>query len=229
MKTANDGNCREEDCSATLRVNEIYKSVQGESSWVGLPCTFVRLARCHLRCVWCDTAYAFRGGENMALEDILARCKELKCKLIEITGGEPLVQKQCPELARLFVEEGYTVLVETSGTLPIRVLDDRVIRIMDLKCPGSGECEKNDWSNIEALTAKDEVKFVLASRDDYKWSRDVIRRYDLSNQCGALLMSPVFGQIEATKIVEWILEDELPVRFQLQLHKFIWPPESRGV
>lgn len=212
-----------------LRVNEIYKSVQGESSWVGLPCTFVRLARCHLRCVWCDTAYAFEGGERLSADDILARCRELRCKLVEITGGEPLVQKECPELARLLVEEGYTVLIETSGTLPIHVLDDRVIRIMDLKCPGSGESEKNDWSNIEALTAKDEVKFVLASREDYEWSRDVIRRYDLSKRCFTILMSPVFGQIEADRIVEWILEDDLPVRFQLQLHKLVWPPESRGV
>jgi len=164
----------------TLRVTEIYRSVQGESTWAGLPCTFVRLARCHLRCVWCDTAYAFYGGTKMSIDSIVDACRAWPMDLVEITGGEPLVQEECPALARALIDAGCTVLVETSGTLPISTLPPEAIRIMDLKCPDSGECGKNDWSNIDALTQHDEVKFVVASRRDYEWSRDTIREYRLN-------------------------------------------------
>lgn len=213
----------------TLRVTEIYKSIQGESTWAGLPCTFVRLARCNLRCVWCDTTYSFYGGESMTIAAILDRCDALECKLVEITGGEPLAQKDCPVLAEALLERGHEVLVETSGSLPINVLPPAVVTIMDLKCPDSGECESNDWSNIDALKPRDEVKFVIASRRDYEWARDVVRRCDLPARCHAVLLSPAFGLIEPRLIVEWMLEDGLDARFQLQLHKYIWPPAQRGV
>lgn len=215
--------------AATLVVSEIYKSVQGESTWAGLPCTFIRLTGCNLRCVWCDTEYAFHGGTKMTLERIVEQCDALDCALVEITGGEPLLQKGCGALAQLLLDKGYTVLCETSGSLPIDRVPDRVIKIMDLKCPDSGEEEKNDWLNIERLSARDEVKFVIASRADYEWSRDTVRAHDLPSRCRQVLFSPVFGSIEPKDIVEWILEDRLDVRFQLQLHKFIWPPLQRGV
>jgi len=213
----------------TLRITEIYKSIQGESTWAGLPCIFVRLTRCNLRCVWCDTAYAFHGGEDMSVGEVVDRCRALTCPLVEITGGEPLAQEACADLARALLDAGLTVLIETSGSLPIDVLPSDVIRIMDLKCPDSGECDKNHWPNIAALNARDEVKFVLASRRDYEWARDEVRKHDLGRRCNAVLFSPVFGAIDPADIVQWILDDQLPVRFQLQLHKFIWPPEARGV
>jgi 7-carboxy-7-deazaguanine synthase len=214
----------------TLRVTEIYSSIQGESTWAGLPCTFVRLARCHLRCTWCDTQYAFHGGERCTIAAILERVATCAPRLVELTGGEPLVQKACPLLAEALVNAGYTVLVETSGSLPIDVLPEQAIAIMDLKCPDSGECARNYWPNLTALRRdRDEVKFVIASQRDYEWSRDVIRTYTLEDKCRAILMSPVFGSIEPRQIVEWILADDLPVRFQLQLHKFIWAPHAKGV
>jgi 7-carboxy-7-deazaguanine synthase len=213
----------------TLRVTEVYKSVQGESTWAGLPCTFVRLARCHLRCVWCDTEYAFRGGESVSIGALLDQCDALECQLVEITGGEPLIQPNCVDLAEALLARGYTVLVETSGTLPIAALPVEVIKIMDLKCPGSGECDKNDWSNIDALSQHDEVKFVIASRADYEWAAEVVQRYQLADRCNTVLFSPVFGPVEPADIVQWILDDNLPVRFQLQMHKFIWPPDAKGV
>lgn len=215
--------------NSTLTIIETYLSVQGESTWAGLPCTFIRLARCNLRCRWCDTTYSFTGGDPRTIGDLLEECKGFGCNLVEITGGEPLAQKECSDLAQALVDEGYTVLVETSGSLPINVLPPETIKIMDLKCPDSEECEKNDWSNIDYLTEKDEVKFVLASRRDYEWARDVIKEYKLETLCGAVLMAPVFGEIESAEIVHWILDDELPVRFQLQMHKFIWPPDQKGV
>ncbi|MCC6145089.1 MAG: radical SAM protein [Candidatus Hydrogenedentes bacterium] len=221
---------RESNLQQTLRINEIYESIQGESTWAGLPCTFVRLARCPLRCTWCDTQYAFYGGETVQIGEILGRVAALSPTLVELTGGEPLVQHACPVLAEELIRRGYTVLVETSGSLPIDVLPDEAIAIMDLKCPDSGECDSNHWPNIDALRPdRDEVKFVLASRRDYEWSRDVIRTYTLESRCRAVLMSAVFGRIEPRQIVEWILADRLPVRFQLQLHKFIWAPNAKGV
>jgi 7-carboxy-7-deazaguanine synthase len=215
--------------SAVLTVTEIYKSVQGESTWAGLPCIFVRLTGCHLRCVWCDTEYAFHGGTKMTVDEIVDRCVELACPLVEITGGEPLLQKQCGTLAQCLLDRGLTVLCETSGALPIDRMPADVITIMDLKCPDSGECDKNDWSNIGRLSMRDEVKFVIAGRKDYEWSRDAVREHDLPARCHAVLFSPVFGSVDPRELVEWILEDELDVRFQLQMHKFIWPPDQKGV
>lgn len=213
----------------SLRITEIYHSIQGESTWAGLPCTFVRLARCNLRCTWCDTTYSFHGGTATRVDDILARCSDYQCSLVEITGGEPLAQPECIDLARALIDEGYTVLIETSGSLPIAPLPQAVIKIMDLKCPGSGECAKNDYSNIGALSGKDEVKFVIVDRLDYEWAKDQVDKYDLINRCNAVLFSPVFGLIEARTIADWMTEDGLQVRLQLQMHKFIWPPDQKGV
>lgn len=217
--------------SETLRVTEIYESIQGESTWAGLPCVFVRLARCNLRCRWCDTAYSFHGGTKRSIAEILQAVEDAGANLVEITGGEPLAQKACVPLADLLLEMGRTVLVETSGSLPIAPLPARVIKIMDLKCPDSGECDRNYWPNIDALNPeRDEVKFVLASRRDYEWSRDIIQRYNLGERCRCVLLSPVLGEVEAQAIAAWILEDRLDgVRLQLQMHKFIWPPDQRGV
>ena len=214
-----------------VRIHEIYCSVQGESTWAGLPCVFVRLSRCNLRCRWCDTTYSFDGGEMQSLADILPQVRAYGVPLVEITGGEPLVQKACIPLAQALVDEGFTTLIETSGSLPINTLPDAVHRIMDLKCPDSAMCEHNDWSNIEYLRAdRDEVKFVIASRRDYTWSRDTVRRYNLAERCKAVLFSPVFSEVDPKDIVAWMLEDGLhEVRFQLQMHKFIWPPDERGV
>lgn len=213
----------------SVTLTEIYRSIQGESTWAGLPCTFIRFTGCHLRCVWCDTAYAFHGGEKWTVGGVLDRVAELAVPLVEITGGEPLLHKGCPVLAECLLERGYTVLCETSGALPIGLLPPEVVKIMDLKCPGSGESERNDWSNIDALSPRDEVKFVLADRADYEWSRDVVRRYRLPQRCHAVLFSTVFGGPAPRDVVDWILEDGLEVRFQLQMHKYIWPPDQKGV
>ena len=214
----------------TLRMIEFYVSVQGESTWAGLPCVFIRLARCNLRCTWCDTEYSFKGGEKMTLQTIIDEVKTYGVPLVELTGGEPLAQPECIDLAELLVEAGYEVLIETSGSLPINTLPDEVVRIMDLKCPDSGMCDRNLMENIEYLDSeRDEVKFVLASRKDYEWCRHTIKAYNLEQRCKTILLSPVFGQVEAQDIVQWILDDDLPVRFQLQMHKFIWPPDQKGV
>lgn len=215
---------------STLRITEIYASVQGESTWAGLPCTFVRLARCNLRCVWCDTKYSFYGGDKRSVADIVAEVGRIGIRLVEITGGEPLAQRACPELCQTLLDAGHDVIIETSGSLPIDTLPEAVGRIMDLKCPDSGACASNHWPNIGYLRAdRDEVKFVLASRRDYEWARDTIREHALDQRCQAVLLSPVFGSIDPKDIVTWMLEDALPARFQLQMHKFIWPPEERGV
>jgi 7-carboxy-7-deazaguanine synthase len=213
----------------SLTVHEIYRSIQGESTWAGLPCIFVRLTFCDLRCSWCDTEYAFYDGSKMGLDDILARVKAHNCPMVEVTGGEPLMQPATPELLKNLCEEGYTVLLETGGHRDISVVDPRVHRIMDLKSPDSGMVEKNRWENMAHLTPRDEVKCVIASRGDYEWARDKVREYDLSSKVKAVLFSPVFGKINPQEIVEWILEDQLPVRFQLQMHKFIWEPTQKGV
>ncbi len=213
----------------TLRITEIYHSIQGESTWVGLPCIFVRLARCNLRCTWCDTTYSFRGGTATSIDEILTQCREYDCSLVEITGGEPLAQPECIDLAEFLIEEGYTVLIETSGSLPIAPLPGSVIKIMDLKCPGSGECAKNDYSNIEILSDRDEVKFVIADRGDYDWARDQTDKYELIDRCKAVLFAPAFGLIEPKAIADWITEDSLEVRLQLQMHKYVWLPDQKGV
>lgn len=212
-----------------LTINEIYKSIQGESTWAGLPCVFVRLTFCDLRCSWCDTEYAFYEGNKMGLDDILSRVNAMDCSLVEVTGGEPLMQPAAPELLLRLCDEGFTVLLETGGHRDISVVDPRVHRIMDLKCPDSGMVEKNLWENVCHLTGRDEVKCVIASREDYEWARGKVREYDLAAKVKAVLFSPVFGKINPQNIVEWILEDQLPVRFQLQMHKFIWEPTQKGV
>ena len=211
-----------------LVVNEIYASIQGESSYAGRPCVFVRLTGCNLRCVWCDTEYAFYDGQRRSVEDVVNEVQSHAIDLVEITGGEPLLQKACLALAGRLKQAGKTVLVETSGALPINVLPEGVVRIMDLKCPSSGESGKNDWSNIDHLTLQDEVKFVIGDRADYDWARQVIARYDLAQRC-LVLISTVFGAIKPREVVEWMLADHLDARFQLQLHKYIWDPSAHTV
>ena len=213
----------------TLTINEIYESIQGESTWAGERCVFVRLTFCDLRCTYCDTEYAFYKGDKRPLSEIVAQVLALDCPLIEITGGEPLLQKNVLPLMTALCDAGRTVLIETSGAHDISPIDARVHRIMDLKTPGSGESARNLMSNIPHLAKRDEVKFVIGSREDYEWSREQVRAHDLAARCGAVLFSPIFGRIEPRQIVEWILEDKLPVRFQLQMHKFIWDPKQKGV
>ena len=217
-----------------LRITEIFHSIQGESTWAGLPCTFIRLTGCPLRCVWCDTTYAFHGGQRMTLDKILARVDEIGTPLVELTGGEPLVHRNAFRLADMLLERGYTVLVETSGAVDVAPLDPRVHKIMDLKCPGSGEEGRNLWSNLDHLTGRDEVKFVIRDRRDYEWARDVIRERGLADrvragELRALLFSPVWGELDFKDLAAWVLEDRLPVRYQIQLHKVIWGPNVPGV
>lgn len=212
-----------------LTVNEIYRSVQGESTWAGLPCVFVRLTFCDLRCTYCDTEYAFYEGRKMALEDIVARVRELDCPLVEVTGGEPLLQPNCIPLLGMLCDAEWDVLLETSGAHDISAVDPRVHRIMDLKTPSSGECGRNLYANIGHLTGRDEVKFVVGSREDYEWAREKMQEFGLSAKVRAVLFSPIFGRIDPADIVAWMLEDRLPARFQLQMHKFIWAPKARGV
>ena len=215
--------------SSILKINEIFRSIQGESTWAGCPCVFVRLTGCNLRCAWCDTSHAFEEGEEMVLDTVVGRVEELGGPLVEITGGEPLMQAATPELAQRLLERGKTVLCETNGSYPIDLLPPEVKTVMDLKCPGSGQEARNDWDNIERLQPHDEVKFVLADRADYEWSRSVLQRYNLEARCHAVLFVPVFGAVPAANLAEWILEDRLPVRLQIQLHKHIWAPDAHGV
>lgn len=212
-----------------LVVNEIYQSIQGESSWAGLRCVFVRLTACDLRCTYCDTAYAFYKGEKRTLARVLDEVLGFDCPLVELTGGEPLLQKNALPLMTMLCDAGRTVLIETSGAHDISRIDPRVHRIMDLKTPGSGECGRNLFSNIAHLAKRDEVKFVIGSREDYEWSREQVEKHALPARCGGVLFSPVFGRIEPRQIVEWITADRLDVRFQLQMHKFIWDPSAKGV
>lgn len=217
-----------------LRVTEIFHSIQGESTWAGLPCTFVRLTGCPLRCVWCDTEYSFHGGEKLSIQGIVQQVHDIGCPLVEITGGEPLIHSNAFRLATELLDRGYTVLVETSGAISVEPLDPRAHKIMDLKCPGSGEESKNLWSNLNHLTHRDEVKFVLKDRTDYDWACRVIRERGLHHRVGdgtltALLFSPVWGELELPELAQWMLKEGLPVRIQLQLHKLIWDPNARGV
>lgn len=233
---------------STLRVNEVFYSIQGESTRAGRPCVFIRLSGCHLRCAYCDTAYAFHEGAPRAIDDLIAEALSHPTDLVEITGGEPLLQPRVFDLMRRLCDAGRTVLVETSGACnidgdpsrPGGTCDPRVVRIMDLKTPASGESLRNDWSNIERLRANDEVKFVICDRADYEWSRDVVRRHDLASRVRAVLFSAVFEQAGGPEIAgrpglpmrdlaRWILDDGLPVTLQTQLHKFIWEPHTRGV
>jgi 7-carboxy-7-deazaguanine synthase len=217
-----------------LRVTEIFYSIQGESTWAGVPCAFVRLTGCPLRCVWCDTAYAFHGGERLSFDEIVARVRAFPAQVVEVTGGEPLAHAPAYALTDRLLEEGYTVLVETSGAFDVAPLDERVHKIMDLKCPGSGESQRNRWENLAHMTGRDEIKFVVKDRADYEWVRDTIRERGLGTRVEAgtlraLLVSPVWGDIDLEALTGWILEDALPVRFQMQLHKLVWGPERAGV
>ena len=222
-----------------LRVNEIFHSIQGEGTRAGQRCAFVRLTGCHLRCTYCDTAYAFHQGQWMTLEEILARLCAFRCPTAEVTGGEPLLQPEVYPLLERLVAEFETVLLETSGTVSIARVDPRVVRIVDFKCPSSGEVARNNWDNVVLLTPRDEVKFVIGTRADYEWALAVIREHDLPARC-AVLMAPVtsppgggasktVGGLEPDRLAAWLLEDRLDVRFGLQLHKIIWPAGMRGV
>jgi 7-carboxy-7-deazaguanine synthase len=212
-----------------LTINEIFHSIQGESSFAGQPCVFVRLTACDLRCTWCDTPYAFYEGRKMSVDEVIADVESRGCELVEVTGGEPLLQQDVYPLMQRLIDAGKTVLIETGGHRSIGKVPAGVIRIMDVKCPGSGESAKNDWSNLPLLTKRDEVKFVIADRVDYDYAREILAREHLADRCGAVLFSPVHGKLEPRQLSEWVLADRLPVRVQLQLHKYIWSPETRGV
>jgi len=219
-----------------MQVTEIFRSVQGESTYAGLPCIFVRLTGCNLRCTWCDTAYAFYGGKHMSVEEVMQTVRSFSdhdgsraVNLVELTGGEPLLQKEAAPLMATLLQEGYRVLVETSGERYIGHLPREVIRILDVKCPGSGEGGSFCIDNLKALAPHDQLKFVLTGRGDYEWARDFLREHEMERRVEAVLFSPVFGQLEARPLAEWILADGLPVRLGLQLHKFIWHPDTQGV
>ena len=217
-----------------LRVTEIFHSIQGESTWAGYPCTFVRLTGCPLRCTWCDTEYAFHGGEKLTLDEIIAKCDAIGTRVVEITGGEPLIHRNAFVLADKLLDRGYTVLVETSGAIDVSSLDPRVHKIMDLKCPGSGEEARNLWSNLDHLTSRDEVKFVIKDRADYEWARAVVLERGLAEkkargELREILFSPVWEAVDFTQLAQWILDDKLPVRYQIQLHKVIWGANVPGV
>jgi 7-carboxy-7-deazaguanine synthase len=215
--------------SAELKINEIFYSVQGESTYAGRACVFVRLTGCNLRCKWCDTEYAFYEGRKMSLDEIVGAVRAYRCELVEVTGGEPLLQDAVHPLMTALADGGATVMLETSGSLDVARVDPRVIKIVDLKCPLSGECDRNLWSNLEHLGPRDEIKFVIAGRADYEWARDVIAERRLAERVGALLLSPAFGLIDPKSLTEWMLEDRIPARIQLQIHKHIWAPDTRGV
>ena len=212
-----------------LTVNEIFHSIQGESTHAGRPCVFVRLTACDLRCSWCDTPYAFHEGRKMSVDEVVGRVREFGCEVVEITGGEPLLQKEVYPLMQRLLDEGRTVMLETGGHLSVADVPEPVIRVIDVKCPGSGEAARNHWANLDALRATDEVKFVIKDRADYEYARDVVARHTLAGRCAAVHFSPVHGVQDAKELAGWVLEDRLPVRVQLQLHKFIWDPSTRGV
>lgn len=212
-----------------LTVNEIFYSIQGESTRAGQPCVFVRLTACDLRCTWCDTPYAFYEGRKMSVDDVIAEVDRHGCPLVEITGGEPLLQDDVYPLMERLLARGRTVLLETGGHRPITRVPDAVCKIVDVKCPGSGEAGKNDWDNLARLGPRDEVKFVVKDRTDYEFARDVIARHELASRAAAILMSPVHGVLDPRTLSEWMLADCLPARLQLQLHKYIWDPTARGV
>ncbi len=211
-----------------LRVTEIFYSIQGESTYAGQSCVFIRLTGCPLRCTWCDTEYSFYGGTSLAIDEILAKVREYGCQLVEVTGGEPLAQPEARPLIARLCDAGYTVLIETSGAIDVQPVDRRARLILDVKCPGSGMTDRMHWPNLDRLTAQDEAKFVLASRADYEWARGIVAQYRLVERC-TVLFSPVFGALDLRQLAEWILADRLSVRFQLQMHKYIWAPDMRGV
>ena len=212
-----------------LTINEIFYSIQGESTRAGQPCVFVRLTACDLRCSWCDTPYAFDEGRKMSVDEVMAAVEQYGCPLVEITGGEPLLQEDVYELMERLSGAGRTVMLETGGHRSIARVPAGVLKIVDVKCPGSGEADKNDWSNLHVLAPHDEVKFVIKDRADYEFARDVIARHGLADRAAAVLLSPVHGVLEPRTLSEWILADRLPARLQVQLHKYIWTPTTRGV
>ena len=212
-----------------LTINEIFHSIQGESTHAGRPCVFVRLTACDLRCRWCDTPYAFHEGTKMSVDEVIAAVEARDCQTVEVTGGEPLLQPDVYPLMQRLLDSGKTVLIETGGHRSIAGVPAGVIRIMDIKCPGSGEAEKNDWSNLAQLTKTDEVKFVIADRRDYEYARDIVKRESLPARVNAVLFSPVHGELDPKLLSEWVIADRLDVRVQLQVHKYIWSPETRGV
>ena len=211
-----------------IKVNEIYYSIQGESSKAGLPCVFIRLTYCNLRCTYCDTEYAFFEGKDYSIKKIIEEVKKYNCNLVEVTGGEPLFQKECYDLLDSLCEAGFEVLLETGGSLPIEPVNKAVKIIMDLKCPSSKMEKKNLYDNINYLKSDDELKFVIGTREDYEWTKELLKKHNLHGKC-EILFSVVFGELKPMKLVNWILEDKLNVRFQLQMHKFIWDPMTKGV
>ena len=212
-----------------LTLNEIFYSVQGESTYAGRPCVFVRLTACDLRCSWCDTPYAFYEGTKRSLDEVLAEVERFGCPLVEVTGGEPLLQEDVYPLMQGLLDRGKTVLLETGGHRSTERVPAPVVTVLDVKCPGSGEAERMDWANLDRLRPHDEVKFVVRNRADYEYARDVIARHDLHGRAAAIHMSPVHGELNPRELSEWVLADRLPVRVQLQLHKYIWDPHTRGV
>ncbi|MBX3301597.1 MAG: radical SAM protein [Nitrospira sp.] len=211
-----------------MRVTEIFHSVQGESTFAGLPCVFVRLTGCPLRCTWCDTDYAFFGGSEHSLDDILGKIRSFGCPLVEVTGGEPLSQTETTALLHRLCQEKFTVLLETSGAVDTAMVDPSVRIILDVKCPGSGMTDRMHWPNVERLRPQDEAKFVIQDRIDYDWAKSILDRFRVTERC-PVLFSPVFGTLAPHDLTEWILADRLPVRLQLQMHKYIWAPDMRGV
>jgi 7-carboxy-7-deazaguanine synthase len=210
-----------------LKVNEIFYSIQGESSHAGYPCAFIRLTGCNLRCSYCDTTYAYKKGKSWPLEKLISMVDEMGCSLVEITGGEPLLQEETPDLVNALCDKGLRVLVETNGTQDIRRLPERAVCILDIKCPGSGESDKMLWENVSALKSTDEVKFVLTSRQDYTWAKKIIHLHHLPEK-NRVLFSPCYNRLKPDRLARWILEDQLCVRLQLQLHKVIWPDHKHG-
>jgi 7-carboxy-7-deazaguanine synthase len=212
-----------------LTINEIFHSVQGESTYAGRPCVFVRLTACDLRCTWCDTPYAFYEGSKRSLDEVIGEVDRFGCSLVEVTGGEPLLQEDVYSLMQSLLDQGKTVLLETGGHRSTERVPEDVVTILDVKCPGSGEVERNDWDNLDRLRPHDEVKFVVKDRADYEFARDVIARHTLAGRASAIHLSPVHGVLDPKTLSEWVLADRLPVRVQLQLHKYIWSPDARGV
>jgi len=212
-----------------LAINEIFYSIQGESTYSGKPCVFVRLSGCDLRCSWCDTPYAFSDGQKMSVDAVLEQVDRYRSPLVEVTGGEPLLQEDVYPLMQRLIESGRTVLLETGGQIDISRVPGAVVKVMDVKCPGSGESSKNEWSNIDRLGSRDQVKFVIKDRADYEFARDIVGQHALDRRCAAVLFSPVHGVLDPKDLSEWILDDHLPVRLQLQIHKHIWGADARGV
>jgi 7-carboxy-7-deazaguanine synthase len=211
-----------------LKINEIFKSIQGESSHSGLPCIFVRLTGCNLRCTYCDTEYAFYEGKEMTVPDVVKKVERCGISLVEITGGEPLLQKEVYALMQTLLEKKFTVMLETGGSLPLDEVPEAVIKIMDLKCPASGEESRNNYENLDRLTLKDEVKFVILNREDYDWSKKILNKYSIHKKA-QVLFSPVYDKLDLKDLAKWVLEDNLPVRLQTQLHKVIWSKDAIGV